>query len=222
MAPRRRTYRPPVGRGSVRRRTALRAGSARDNGILLLVGAVIAIAVVSAILGFIAEHPVLTGLLLAATAAVAALVVARQRRARRQAREVQAARSRHIAGYLTMDDKEFERALAFLCERDGCRNVQVVGGAGDLAADVIATVPDGRRIVIQAKRFAPTTKVGSPDVQKVNGTYRDVHGGHLAAVVTTSVFTKSALAFGKQVGIRMYDRQALAGWASGTGPAPWH
>jgi restriction system protein len=123
--------------------------------------------------------------------------------------------------FQAMTWQEFEHALADLCRRDGCTNVQVVGGSGDHAADVIANTPDGRRIVIQAKRFGAKT-VGSEDVQKVNGTYRDFHHAQLAAIVTTSRFTKAALADARHVGIRAFDGAKLASWASRTGPAPWH
>ncbi|MES4907991.1 MULTISPECIES: restriction endonuclease [unclassified Streptomyces] len=54
--------------------------------------------------------------------------------------------------YEAMTPEEFELAVAELCGRDGCEDVRVVGGAGDLGADVLATVPDGRRLVIQCKR----------------------------------------------------------------------
>lgn len=52
--------------------------------------------------------------------------------------------SAEIARYHAMVPAEFERAVAFLCERDGCTGVRVVGGAGGLGADVIATAPDCR------------------------------------------------------------------------------
>lgn len=129
--------------------------------------------------------------------------------------------STEIARYHAMDPRQFEHAIAFLCERDGCHTVQVVGGAGDLGADVIATAPDGRRIVIQCKRYGPTTKVGSPDLQRFGGTCYSVHRAQVAAIVTTSVFTKPAVNYGVQQGIRMIDSGALAGWATRTGPAPW-
>jgi restriction system protein len=78
--------------------------------------------------------------------------------------------------------------------------VQVVGGANDLGADVIATTPDGRRIVIQAKRYQRHRTVGSQAVQVVNGTYQHQHGAHLAAIVTTATFTKPARNYANQVG----------------------
>ncbi|WP_327075538.1 restriction endonuclease (plasmid) [Kitasatospora purpeofusca] len=154
--------------------------------------------------------------------ALAAAVAAVRARAAadRRALHTRTAQLRHIGAFMSMSPKAFEHALADLCRRDGCTKVTVVGGAGDLAADVLATTPTGRRILIQAKRYSPRTLVGSQDVQKVNGTYRDIHGCDLAAVVTTSSFTKSAAAFCTQVGIRMTDHRALALWAEGTGRPP--
>ncbi|MFF1300236.1 MULTISPECIES: restriction endonuclease [unclassified Streptomyces] len=120
-----------------------------------------------------------------------------------------------------MGSREFEHAVAFLCERDGCLGVRVVGGAGDLGADVVADAPDGRRVVIQCKRYGPTTKVGSPDLQRFGGTCHSVHGAQVAAVVTTSVFTKPAAQYASGTGIRLVDEAALAAWATRTGPPPW-
>jgi restriction system protein len=212
----RRTYRP-----AVRRRGRRPARRRFDAGIPLLLGLALAVTAVVGVVSWIARHLILTGCLALAVAAVAAVVLYGRAQRRARAVELQAVRARDVAVYLQMSPTEFERALAVLCERDGCTRVRVVGGAGDLGADVIATTPEGRRMVIQAKRYGPRTMVGSQDVQQVNGTYRDAHGAQLAAIVTTSGFTKPARSFGEQVGIRLYDRQALAGWASGTGPAPW-
>jgi restriction system protein len=143
-------------------------------------------------------------------------------RKRKAARVVRTVQLRHVGSYMAMTPKQFEHALADLCRRDGCTGVRVVGGAGDLGADVIATTPDGRRMVIQAKRYAPANRVGSPEVQKVGGTYAVVHHAQLAAVVTTSGYTKAAVDYAARAGIRLYGQRELAGWASRTGPAPWH
>ncbi|MFK0261614.1 restriction endonuclease [Streptomyces angustmyceticus] len=150
------------------------------------------------------------------------LAVRRARAAdRARLREIRAARSMEIGRYHAMNPREFEEAIAFLCRRDGCRDARRVGGAGDLGADVTAVAPDGRRIVIQCKRYGPTSKVGSPDLQRFGGTCYSVHGAQVAAVVTTSVFTRPAADYAVQQGIRPYDQNALAAWASRTGPAPW-
>ncbi|MGK5449548.1 restriction endonuclease [Streptomyces radiopugnans] len=126
-----------------------------------------------------------------------------------------------LPDYDAMEAEEFEQAVAALCERDGCREVEVVGGAGDLGADVVATAPDGRRVVIQCKRYSDTNKVGSQDVQRFGGTCYTVHEAQVAAVVTTGDFTAPAAEYAGQCGILCFDRHALAAWSDGTGPAPW-
>ncbi|MFJ6752751.1 MULTISPECIES: restriction endonuclease [unclassified Streptomyces] len=116
---------------------------------------------------------------------------------------------------------EFERAVALLCERDGCREVRVVGGANDLGADVLAVTPDGRRLVVQCKQYRDTNKVGSQDVQRFGGTCFTVHDADIAAVVTTSTFTEPAVEYAERSGIRCLDHDMLFAWEAGTGPAPW-
>ncbi|KOG50939.1 translation initiation factor IF-2 [Streptomyces griseoflavus] len=126
-----------------------------------------------------------------------------------------------VEDFLALDADGFEQAIARLCERDGCRDVQVVGGAGDLGADVLATASDGRRIIIQCKRYGETNKVGSQDVQRFGGTCFTVHEAEVAAVVTTSTFTEPAADYAATCGIRCYDGERLVAWANGNGAAPW-
>jgi restriction system protein len=122
-----------------------------------------------------------------------------------------------------MNPAEFENFLADLCLRDGCRQVQVVGGANDHGADVLYVDPRGEPGMIQAKRYAPGNSVGNEHVQIVNGTYRDAHGCAHAAIVTTSHFTKAAQAFAGRVGIALLDQQRLDSWARGNlAAAPWN
>ncbi|MFF9408055.1 restriction endonuclease [Streptomyces anandii] len=123
--------------------------------------------------------------------------------------------------YDALDADEFEQAVAALCERDGCAGVEVVGGAGDLGADVLAVAPDGRRVVIQCKRYAEGHRVGSQDLQRFGGTCYTVHEADVAALVTTSDFTAPAVEYAAQCGILCLDRAALQAWSDGTGPAPW-
>lgn len=125
------------------------------------------------------------------------------------------------ADFLALTAGEFEQAVAALCRRDGCTRVRVVGGAGDLAADVLATTADGRRILVQAKRYAPGNRVGSQDVQRVGGTYAVVHRADLAIVVTTSSYTAAAEDYARTAGIRLVDGAELASWASGDTAPPW-
>lgn len=197
-------------------RTARRPWWASCTGL-----AVVGLLAGMAALAWAQTHPTAAGLvLLAVIGAGTAVSVRRQRRAA-ALQELRAVQSVEVARYHVMDPVQFEHAIAFLCQRDGCTDVQVTGRAGDLGADVVATAPDGRRIVIQCKRYSRATKVGSPDVQRFGGTCWSVHGAAVAAVVTTSVFTEPAAQYAFAHGIRCVDESGLAGWASRTGPAPW-
>ncbi|MFE0809647.1 restriction endonuclease [Streptomyces sp. NPDC058794] len=121
----------------------------------------------------------------------------------------------------TLTADEFEQAIADLCLRDGCAEVEVVGGAGDLGADVTAVAPDGRRLVIQCKCYADGNKVGSEDLQRFGGTCFTVHDADIAVVVTTSDFTRPAVEYAEQCGIVCVDERGLRDWSGGAGPAPW-
>ncbi|MEU6487439.1 restriction endonuclease [Streptomyces sp. NPDC046887] len=123
--------------------------------------------------------------------------------------------------YAALDPYSFEQTVADLCVRDGCGDVEVVGGAGDLGADVLATTPDGRRVVLQCKAYGTGNKVGSQDLQRFGGTCFAVHDAQVAAVVTTSEFTAPAGEYAARCGILCMDRTGLDAWAEGIGPAPW-
>ncbi|MEU7303789.1 restriction endonuclease [Streptomyces sp. NPDC007206] len=126
-----------------------------------------------------------------------------------------------LADYASLDPDDFERAIADLCADRGCREVEVVGGAGDLGADVVAVTPDGRRLVIQCKQYGDSHKVGSQEVQRFGGTCFTIHEADVAALVTTSQFTEPALEYARQCGIVCVDGPGLVAWCHGTGPSPW-
>ena len=117
-----------------------------------------------------------------------------------------------------MSGPEFEQYVARLLRESGCRGVRVSGGAGDMGADVTARTPDGRRLVVQCKRYAGN--LSSPDVQRFAGTARDIHGADVALLVTTGRPTGPALQVARQCRIILVDRPALARWiATGVAPA---
>ncbi|MEU9573836.1 restriction endonuclease [Streptomyces massasporeus] len=126
-----------------------------------------------------------------------------------------------VVDYAALTPEEFEEAIAALCERDGCSGVEVVGGAGDLGADVLAVTPDGRRIVVQCKRYDESHRVGSQDLQRFGGTCFTVHEADVAVLVSTSDFTAPALEYAEQCGILCVDGESLEAWTNGTGPRPW-
>ncbi|MEU9081319.1 restriction endonuclease [Streptomyces sp. NPDC048357] len=119
------------------------------------------------------------------------------------------------------DADGFEHTVAALCARDGCPQVEVVGGAGDLGADVIVTTADGLRVVIQCKRYGEGNRVGSQDLQRFGGTCFAVHEADVAIVVTTSDFTAPAAEYAAACDIVCVDGEGLAAWTESLTPPPW-
>ncbi|MFE0582645.1 MULTISPECIES: restriction endonuclease [unclassified Streptomyces] len=123
--------------------------------------------------------------------------------------------------HTAVDADGFEHTVAALCARDGCVTVEVVGGAGDLGADVLATTADGRRVVLQCKHYAEGNRVGSQDLQRFGGTCFAVHEADVAVIVTTSSFTAPAVEYADVCRIVRVDGEGLAAWTEGRAPAPW-
>ncbi|WP_329459962.1 restriction endonuclease [Streptomyces sp. NBC_01497] len=88
-----------------------------------------------------------------------------------------------------------------LLERDGCRDAARVGGVNDRGADVIATEPLGRCWVIQCKHRQGGLSgkpVGTPDLQVLNGTARQLHGVGIAVLLMNGRYTKGCLPPGQE------------------------
>lgn len=180
----------------------------------------VAVAVAALLLWEFAQaHPVLSAAVGATLAAAGVTGLVVWLRARRRAASRQAERDRAVESTDGMSGPEFEQWTARLLRRSGCVDVRVVGGAGDAGADVVATAPDGGRVVVQCKRYSAANKVGSEAVQRFSGTARYYHRADHALIVTTSAFTRPAQAIAAEVGIVLVDRRALAEWAL-TGAAP--
>lgn len=195
-----------------------RSRVARNDALVVL--GIVAVVLLVTLIRWAAQHLVVAGLV-----AIALLAVGVWKATRVVGGRIHAYRLRWLAptsldAYMTASPDEFEQQTAALCRRDGCRDARVVGGAGDLAADVLATTPNGRRILIQCKRYRPGNLVGSEHIQRVNGTYRDIHSCSQAIIVTTSGYTRDATALARRVGITLLDAQGLAAWAQGGRP-PW-
>lgn len=166
-----------------------------------------------------------TVLVVALAAVVAAVVVTGLVRAGRReaqaerarlAEEAQRQARRSLEVVWAMDDREFEEYVAQLCRRDGCTEVKRVGGSGDLGADVFGRLPDGRKIVIQCKRYAKHRTVGSRDIQTFNGTARVEHDADVPVFVASCVFTKPARAFAARHRLTLIDINLLGFWNNGT------
>lgn len=114
-----------------------------------------------------------------------------------------------------MTPTAFERTVAALARRDGHHVVRDSGGARDLGADVIAVTPDQLRVVFQCKhRQSGLGKVGSPDIQTLNGTARPEHNADIVVAVTNGTFTKPASDFARAHDIHLLCQVRLKRWAT--------
>jgi restriction system protein len=118
-------------------------------------------------------------------------------------------RLRTLQGFLALSPGGFEVAVAGLLRRLGYRRVRVVGGAGDLAADIVCAGPAGERVVVQCKRYAPGHHVGSPAVQAFIGMAFVHHRAARAIFVTTSSFTPAARELARAHPIELIDGARL-------------
>ncbi|WP_432190873.1 restriction endonuclease [Streptomyces sp. bgisy027] len=114
-----------------------------------------------------------------------------------------------------MSWQDFEHYVAELCRRDGCTNVAVVGGSGDLAADILGNMPDGRRLVVQVKHYAPHRTVPSGDMQKFVGMAFNEHRADVALFVATCEYGKAARDLAIKHQIVALNRNLFGSWNSG-------
>ncbi|MFP3987123.1 restriction endonuclease [Streptomyces sp. E11-3] len=114
-----------------------------------------------------------------------------------------------------MSWQDFERYVAELCRRDGCTGVRVVGGSGDLAADILGAMPDGRRLVVQVKHYAPHRTVPSGDMQKFVGMAVNEHCADVALFVATCEYTRHARELALKHHIVALNRDLFGSWNSG-------
>ncbi|MGW0632902.1 restriction endonuclease [Streptomyces sp. NPDC002758] len=212
------TRRPPA-RRRPRRRGKRQQAEAQLIG--LVVAGAVAIAVVVAVVHWLLVHWwLLVVVLVLAVLAGAGWFCNRRQQARWEAVRAQGLRY-GLPQLDVLHHSWFEDAIRELMRRDGCRDAQRVGGGGDLGADVKATDPFGRRWVIQCKHRRNGVRgsaVGTPDLQVLNGTARQVHGADVAVIVTNGRVTAPAVAFAKQQRLHVVDRQTLGVWAAGSRP----
>ncbi|WP_405984148.1 restriction endonuclease [Streptomyces sp. NBC_00872] len=210
-------------RAPARRRTRGRGRrrSAGDRLIGLLVTVVLAVVLVVAAVEWLLVH----WWVLVVVGVLALLAGGGRLYQKRQSARWEAVRAQGLRYGLSELDglhhSRFEDAVRELMNRDGCRNAVRVGGGGDLGADVKATDPYGRRWVIQCKHRRDGlagAAVGTPDLQVLNGTARQVHGADIAVIVTNARVTAPAVAFAEQQRLHVVDRHILGVWASGSRP----
>ncbi|MFD0124005.1 restriction endonuclease [Streptomyces virginiae] len=183
--------------------------------------AAVAFSMIMALLSWPAAHPWVLALILVAAVGAGRLWLRRRQEAARWDR-VRAQGLLYAVEHLDgLHHNDFEFAVRDLMHRDGCSDAQKVGGRGDNGADVKATDPYGRRWVIQCKHRKAGwsgSAVGTPDLQVLNGTGRQIHGGDVLVMLTNGRFSKPALDFAKSQHLHLVDRHLLAWWAGGSRP----
>ncbi|MER6111401.1 restriction endonuclease [Streptomyces hirsutus] len=212
------TRRPPA-----RRRTrgpGRRRQRADDRLVGLLVAVGLAVALAVAVVNWLLVHwwvMVVIGVL---AVLAGGRLYQKQQQARWEAVRAQGLRY-GLSQLDALHHSRFEDAVRDLMRRDGCGDAVRVGGGGDLGADVKATDPYGRRWVIQCKHRRSGlagSAVGTPDLQVLNGTARQVHGADVAVIVTNGRVTAPAVVFAQQQRLHVVDRHTLGVWASGSRP----
>jgi hypothetical protein len=119
-------------------------------------------------------------------------------------------RARTLSELLMLSPSQFESAIAQLFRDSGYRHVKMRGGSGDLGVDITCDGPNGERVAVQCKRYAPGKPVGSPVIQSFIGMATTHHRVDRGIVVTTSNFTEPARKLAKQHRIRLIDGDELA------------
>lgn len=104
-----------------------------------------------------------------------------------------------------MTGQEFEDCLRVLLNDLGYR-VELTKITGDYGADLVLTADDGRRIVVQAKRWAGS--VGNSAVQEAYAA-QTMHAAHEAWGITNATFTRAAYTAARRTGVRLVDRWGL-------------
>ncbi|MFZ4278288.1 restriction endonuclease [Streptomyces arboris] len=214
---RRRT--PPYRRSRTRRS---RRQQHRDTQVLLLAaGTAAGLALVWAVISWLLVNWWILIVLGAAAAAGGAVWVHRLQQQRAWDRVRQQALRYGLPELDALHHRDFEYAIRDLMRRDGCTDARQIGGAGDNGADVLATDPHGRTWVIQAKHRRDGDRgsaVGTPDLQRVNGTARQLYGADIVLVVTNGRFSTRCAPLAQQLHMHLADRRVLATWASGGRP----
>lgn len=132
---------------------------------------------------------------------VVRLGLARRRRALERAQQLQY--------LLNLSPSGFEQAVADILRQTGFNRMRVVGGAGDLSADITCHDESNRLTIVQCKRYQPHHKVGSPEIQQFIGMSLRHHGAQRMIYVTTSGYTAPAVDLAKRHQVEMIDGRLL-------------
>jgi len=115
--------------------------------------------------------------------------------------------TKDIQYFLDMHHRTFEYYVAEMF-RDSGYHAVVTRATNDEGRDIIIT-KDGYKGFVECKRFKPNSSVGRPILQKLYGAKEDAHEVYC---VTTSFFTKDAIAYTRNKPIRLINGADLLLW----------
>ncbi len=111
-----------------------------------------------------------------------------------------------LAQLYELSPAEFERYVAGLFRKKGYQ-VQMRGRSGDLGVDILLTKADGRRAIVQCKRYR--NKVGPDVVRELYGTLIHEQADH-AFLVTTADISASARRWAEGKPMTLIDGEELS------------
>lgn len=124
-------------------------------------------------------------------------------------RQKQAHIRKDLGRFFAMTAREFEKEFGRMLTALGYQDVQHVGQTGDKGVDLWAVSPDGERIIVQCKRYAPEKSVGTPELQRFLGAVTD-QKVQCGMFVTTSSYTEQARYYAVKNRIVLVDGKQLA------------
>ncbi|MDA2913303.1 restriction endonuclease [Acidobacteriia bacterium AH_259_A11_L15] len=108
--------------------------------------------------------------------------------------------------YEALTPREFENAVSEIFRKLGYK-VKQTPFSRDVGKDAIA-VKDGKKYVIECKKYAPNNRIGRREIQILLAAMQDEKGDG-GLYVTTGSFTKDAIEYARKRRIELYDRIRL-------------
>ena len=132
---------------------------------------------------------------------------------------------RTLADFLAMQPDQFEKAITDLAREDHTHvaHAEHTGQTADRGIDVLITLHNGHRILIQCKHHRTGKKVGGDTIREIAGSVL-ASGCHAGAIITTTSYTSEAIATNVALGrnaLALIDGHQLVAWANGHTPPPW-
>ena len=114
-----------------------------------------------------------------------------------------------IGDVLALPPGQFEDMTGALVSSLGYTEVRRSGGSGDFGVDLYGRDPQGRTTIVQCKRYAPGSTIGTPVVQTFIGMMTVHHRAERGVIVSTVSFTQPAVDLARHPGIALIDGNSL-------------